>query len=361
MDKLTVDNLNESRNEYCALLVSKLSPLIMQGLFTYFNEAVDRCNDAEEESKYLMTFQKLLSSIPKWNQETINNETNRIVIESNCKYLEELLTCVHIIEMKILTNIKVGRVNKKIDVNIPKLNDFIHKVYIYVARKIYTNVYLFDQTVSSLQKQKHKRECEIIIRECILSVIRDTMPILNILENYLNESIEEFDFDDEDIQIKEVVSDVSSNVSDLSSNVSDLSSNVSDLSSNVSDLSSNVSTDNEKTMTINMTGGNLEETKNEEITDLKIIIPDEKPDNEVKNKIGFNDTDNIVSYDTNEKSSDISKTPIDKVEVSKDIENLERISELRNLNNENEDSDDEYLEIMDDNLDIDLSDMVVDI
>ena len=33
---------------------------------------------------------------------------------------------------------------------IPKLDNFIHKIYIHVARKVYSNVNLYDKKVSSL-------------------------------------------------------------------------------------------------------------------------------------------------------------------------------------------------------------------
>ena len=42
-----------------------------------------------------MTFQNLISQIPKWNEYTVKEETNRIIEKSNCNYLEDLITCVH--------------------------------------------------------------------------------------------------------------------------------------------------------------------------------------------------------------------------------------------------------------------------
>ena len=77
-----------------------------------------------------MTFQNFLTRVPKWNSTIIEEETNRIVKSSGCDYLEDLLTCVHITQLKILTSIRVANKQKKIDINIPKLSDFIHKVYI---------------------------------------------------------------------------------------------------------------------------------------------------------------------------------------------------------------------------------------
>ena len=121
----------------------------------------------------------------------IEQESKRIVDNSRAHYLEELITCVHIIQLKLLTSIRVGQKQKKIDINIPKLDDFIHKTYIHVAREIYKNVYLFELNIPPLQTQKNNRELEIIIQECILNTIRDSIPIENILKVYMDETVEE--------------------------------------------------------------------------------------------------------------------------------------------------------------------------
>jgi hypothetical protein len=138
-----------------------------------------------------MTFQNFITRIPKWNSAVIEQESKRIVEKSRCGYLEELITCVHIIQLKLLTSMRVGQKQKKIDINIPKLDDFVHKIYIHVARKIYKNVYLFEMNIQPLQIQKNNRELEIIIQECILHTIRDSIPIENILKAYMDETTEE--------------------------------------------------------------------------------------------------------------------------------------------------------------------------
>jgi hypothetical protein len=138
-----------------------------------------------------MTFQNLISRIPKWNVSIIETEKKRIIDKSGCSYLEELVTCIHIIQLKLLTAMRVGKKQKKIDINIPKLDDFIHKCYINVARKIYKNVYLFELNCPSLQIQKHNRELEIIVQECILNAVRDSIPIESILKAYMDETVEE--------------------------------------------------------------------------------------------------------------------------------------------------------------------------
>ena len=79
---------------------------------------------------------------------------------------------------------------KKVNIDIPNLNSFIHKAYIAIARKVYVNVYLFEKDILPLQIQKNNRELEIIVKECILNSIRENIPIENILKIYLDETQE---------------------------------------------------------------------------------------------------------------------------------------------------------------------------
>ena len=115
MDDYSITSLTESKNEWCARLVSLLTHNIIVGINSIFDEAVKLCVQGQEENKYLMTFQNLLSAIPSWNPNTIECERKRIEEESGCKYLEDLITCVHIIQLKALTCIRVGQKQKKID------------------------------------------------------------------------------------------------------------------------------------------------------------------------------------------------------------------------------------------------------
>ena len=191
MDDYNTNMLSEAKNEYCIRLLNILSPLVIEGVKSILKEANNLCSQNDEESKYLMTFQNFLSRVPKWNNDIISEETNRIIAKSGCNYLEDLLTCVHITQLKVLTSIRVGSLQKKIDLDIPKINDFIHKVYIKFARKIYSNVYLFEKNIQPLTYQKNMRECETICKECILDVIRESIPVEKILRSYIDESVEE--------------------------------------------------------------------------------------------------------------------------------------------------------------------------
>jgi hypothetical protein len=307
MDDFVLSNLNESRNEWCSRLVSIFTPLVVEGFRSIFNESWKLCVENDETNKYLMTFQNLLTRIPKWNNTIIEDERQRIIERSGCNYLEDLITCVHLIQLKVLTCIRVGNKQKKIDISIPKLDSFIHKVYINAARKIYSNVYLFEKNISPLQIQKNNRELEVIIQECILIAIRDSIPTESIIRAYMDESIEQ----EEEIIIE--------NIEDP----------------DIQDTKTN-------------------ETKLDTKTD-EVIVPEEKipeivpsikniDEEEVVTRLTFDNIDRVMDENNIIKS----------VEAPKTIERLEEISTSRELQRklEEEEDDDDRIKISTDLIDL---------
>jgi hypothetical protein len=204
MDDFNITSLKESRNEWCVRLINILTPQIILGIRSIFNSAKALCVENGEMDKYLLTFQNFLTRIPKWNNDLIQQERDRICEASGCKYLEDLITCVHIIQLKMLTSIRVGNKQKKVDLSIPKLDDFIHKAYILVARQMYNKAYLFSLDVKPIEQQKNNTEIEAIIQKCILDAVRESIPLEYILRSYLEETEEVVDEVKEEI-IKETI------------------------------------------------------------------------------------------------------------------------------------------------------------
>ena len=295
MDDFNVSSLHESKNEWASRLVTILTPLITEGYKSILEESIKLCKDNNEMEKYLMTFQNLVSRIPKWNQTIIDTECQRITEKSGCVYLEDLLTCVHIIQLKILTSMRVGQKQKKIDISVPKFNDFIHKTYINVARKLYKNIYLFELYVPPLQAQKNNREIEVIIQECIINTIRENIPIDMVIKAYMDESIEE------DVT-EEVKEDVIDEV----------------VEEPVQKTIVPVSASNE---------GNIVEEKS--VTVVNDTIADDA--SSTGSVIQFDDIDYVKDTNNN----------ISQVEAPKTIERLEEIGEIRNQERQEDEDDDD--------------------
>ena len=304
MDDFVISNLHESRNEWCSRLVSIFTPLVVEGIRSIYNEAWKMCLDNDEANKYLMTFQNLLSRVPKWNNVIVEEERKRIVERSSCDYLEDLITCVHIIQLKVLTCIRVGNKQKKIDISIPKLDMFIHKVYIHVARKVYMNVYLFEKNISPLQVQKNNRELESIVQECILTTIRESVPTEAIIRAYMDESVEQ----EEEVIIEDIE-------------------------------------EKEEPKEETQLETEVEEKKEETIPD---VVPTIKniDDTDVLTKLSFNDMDSVLDGTNN----------IDEIEAPKSIERLEDISTSRaierKLEEESDTDDDDRIQIHTDLVDL---------
>jgi hypothetical protein len=306
MDDFVLANLHESRNEWCSRLVSIFTPLVNEGIRSIFNESMKLCSENGEIDKYLMTFQNLLSRIPKWNSSIIEDECKRIIDRSGCNYLEDLITCVHIIQLKVITCIRVGNKQKKIDISIPKLDSFVHKVYIHSARKCYSNVYLFDKTANALQQQKNNRELELLIQECIMMTIRESIPTEQIIRAYMDESEEQ----EEEV----IIEDIKPEEPDAESKVEGVKTETSSSSSSCASSASSASSSSEP--------------------EEKPIVPsisniDEEP---VVTKLTFNDYDAVQDADTG---------IIDKIEAPKTIERLEEISTSRALQRKLEEEDDD--------------------
>jgi hypothetical protein len=202
MDDYSVHSLIESKNEWCARLMNILTPLVISGFNSIWKDAFQIATKNGEKGKYLMTFQNYLSQVPKWSQTIVQAECERIITKSSCNYLQDLLTCVHIIQLKALSCIRVGQSQRKVDIDIPSLETFIHNIYINCARKVYTNAYLFETDIPSLQIQKNNRELELIIRECIVNTVRDSVPTEKILRAYMDEG------EEVDVETKEEVLNV---------------------------------------------------------------------------------------------------------------------------------------------------------
>jgi hypothetical protein len=203
----------------------------------------------------------------------------------------------------VLTSIRVGNKQKKIDISIPKLDSFVHKVYIHVARKVYMNVYLFEKNITPLQTQRNQRELEIIIQECILVAIRESIPTESIIRAYMDESVEL----EEEVTIENINEPIVDN----------------------DNLSGGETTKTEE---------KIDEDKfpkpEDEITPASVPAITDLNEEKVVTRLSFNDYDSVNDGET-----------IKSVNAPKDIDTLEEISNerylQRKLEEEEDDEDDE--------------------
>ena len=200
MEEGSIAVLVDAKEEYTKQLVSILKPCIYQGIKSIYLDAKDICMQDNTPEKILIQFQDLLSRIPKWSQDIINKEYERILNVSKCDYIEDLLKVIYVSHIKVLTIVHSAQKNKKITVKVPSGSHFIHLCYIEVAREFWKDPYLFSENVSKYELQKNMRDSENMISECITETIRKQLPVRHILKEFLNEPDEDIEEEDEDIK-----------------------------------------------------------------------------------------------------------------------------------------------------------------
>lgn len=201
MDDLTLTSLNETKNETILLALNILTPRILEGFRDIFREAETACKNNKVPHTYLKHFQNLIPRIKSWNAITVDNEVKNIIKKSGITYLPDLIICIHMIYMKIISNIRAGSRQKIIKLKCPDINAFIHNVYINAGRAIYVSVDLFETGIKDIQIMRNNREIERIIKESIITTVREFIPVGEILAAYMDETVEENDV----VEIKEEV------------------------------------------------------------------------------------------------------------------------------------------------------------
>ena len=187
MDAPEISVYGEAKGEYTRQLCVFLTPC----LESYMLEVLDEAKvQSTSPQKNLWHFQSLLQAIPDWNQDKVIRETEKIQKDCRCDYLEELLTAVFIAHTKVLSAIRLTTKQKKLQITIPKLEHFLHRVLSECARSLWTNAYLFAES-NSIEKQKNLRQVAGLIQEAILQAIRGLLPVKSILREYLHEDDDE--------------------------------------------------------------------------------------------------------------------------------------------------------------------------
>jgi hypothetical protein len=305
MDDNNPTALRESQFEWAAYLVNTLHPHIFDGVWSIYQEAEKICKDADEPEKYLMTFQNFLARIPKWNPEIIQTEVSRIVEKSRCTYINDLLTCVHIVHLKILTAIRPSKTQKKINIDIPSMNPFIHKVYILLSRVLYENIYLFEQGVPPLVFQKNRREINTIIKTAILDAVRDSIPVAQLLKTYLDESTE---IVKDDIRQPEVKPEEAEKPEKVTEEVK------------VSDGVNAVTVEDVKEVKVeDVEDVKVEDVKVEDVKVEDVKVDDVKVEDDKNKHLSFSDVDYAVTTDNRKET----------IDAPKDLDTLQEISEKR--------------------------------
>ena len=183
----------ETKLEYTTQLVNVLTPLVYEGIQSIYTESLKASN---ESNNVLKLFQTFLKRIPKWNEEMIKQETDRIMNNSKSySWLPDLVKATIKSNIIVLTynpntSTQKAKIDPKYYQNV-KIEDFIHKIYIECARELWNNPYLMYHQYPPIELKRNQRDTIHLVKDSIKEAIRKLLPVKEILELYLGQELEQ--------------------------------------------------------------------------------------------------------------------------------------------------------------------------
>ena len=194
-----------AKQEWTKHICNLLVPVIEEGfrnIYANCAKSVQVTEDPEDEDATVTApmvgaiskFKETLLDIPKWNQEIIDQEFDRILNNDDCReVLDDLVKAAFTSHILILTSVNLsGQTNKKVEMNIPSSKRFVHKIYIEAARVFYRNPHLFvtffNDAETEYRYHKNGSRIEQVLCASVEEAIRKLMPIRAILRAYMSAS-----------------------------------------------------------------------------------------------------------------------------------------------------------------------------
>ena len=179
---------SEAKSEYTKQLVFNFQPALLRFFLDRYTEAKAAPAVVSKSKSALSEFQDSLSQIPEWNLDKVQRETATLIQTIHCDYTDDLITAVFIAHTKILSAIRLhAKPRRKINITVPKPEHFMHRAMSECSRLLWSSVYLFSDSVPSLERQKNMNAVNVVLEEGILQAIRNLLPVKSILRDSLQE------------------------------------------------------------------------------------------------------------------------------------------------------------------------------
>ena len=181
----SVSTYSEARNEYLKQLSTWIVPYMIQ----FYRNVWTVSSREGGQRRAMVVFQEKCAEVPKWNQDLIDENVGKLLDNCRCDYLEELMAAVFIAHTKVLIAVRVSSKHKKLQITLPKLDHFIHRIFSECARSFWKAPYLFLDDEKPIEMQKNLLQAEALCNDSIASAVRSLLPIKNILNEYLSEDV----------------------------------------------------------------------------------------------------------------------------------------------------------------------------
>jgi hypothetical protein len=180
---ININVLIEAKQELNELIIDDVSPSVFDGILEIYIGTKQMCND----TTIMKTFQKCMEKICEWDDSKVRSviEMLRKKLNSEDRFLklQSIVKAVLRINTQIMNNQGTSLDEEMKKVDLIKFDEFIRKVYVEAARRVWSQPYLFyEKGLNSIEVKRNHIIVVGLIRESILSAIRKLLLSRNVFD-----------------------------------------------------------------------------------------------------------------------------------------------------------------------------------
>lgn len=180
---ININVLIEAKQELNELIIDDVSPSVFDGILEIYIGTKQMCND----TTIMKTFQKCMEKICEWDESKVRSviEMLRKKLNSEDRFLklQSIVKAVLRINTQIMNNQGTSLDEEMKKVDLIKFDEFIRKVYVEAARRVWSQPYLFyEKGLNSIEVKRNHIIVVGLIRESILSAIRKLLLSRNVFD-----------------------------------------------------------------------------------------------------------------------------------------------------------------------------------
>lgn len=160
-------------------LSQTLVPHVADGIWSLYDNAREMCERNGQVDQTLRTFQNLLTQVPKWSEETLGKEVERIQVASGCEYMDDLLMGVFLAYIRAFASLQYQGESPHVNLRFerPSVEKFVHEFYKHAARATWKSAFLFrTHGVPAEHQARNRRDIEVLLDKCLGDVINAFIP-----------------------------------------------------------------------------------------------------------------------------------------------------------------------------------------
>jgi hypothetical protein len=181
-----------AQQQWTRELFSILKPRVVEVILSIYDAASALCEKENKRTMTLLSFQNLLSKVPDWPEDKVNEECDRIrrLSGQSAEYVEDIVNACFVSFIRAMTASREGRPKRQVDLELPTFESFVHRVYHFVARALWPQAKLFEgyKGATSLQKQEVQNKLEAMVESAITDSIRTSVNLSKILPQLFEDS-----------------------------------------------------------------------------------------------------------------------------------------------------------------------------